>query len=231
MLRSLAIAVLFAAGISRASSIQYTISNDVYNECSGYYCTGGPFSLTVTFTVPSGTDVDNLSFDQGPLNGGEGGNIQPYITSFSATDGTGLLVNSSNVVAGVNGSGHNYYVNIATDSNGNITAWYINLTSATDFAWTYWFPTYPQVYYNSGVAGEGEPNGSCFDYGQNPLPSTTCLGTTSMQTVGPSGAPEPSSWTLIVLGSFLLLLRQYFMNKLHRHRSFAHRSGDSLHAA
>lgn len=201
MLRRLELAVLFAAGIARASSIQYTISNDVYNACSGYYCTGGPYSLTVTFTVPSTTDVDNLSFAQGPLNGGTGGNIQPYITSFSVTDGTGLLIDSSNVVAGVNGSGHNYYVNIATDANGNITAWYINLTSATDFAWTYWFPTYPQVYYNSGPGSESAEgaNGSCFDYGQSTLPATTCLGTASMKTVGGS-APEPASLFLIAAG-------------------------------
>ena len=217
MIRRVAALVFIATAIARASSIQYTISNDIYTTCSGYYCTGGPYSLTVTFTVPLGTDVDNLSFDQGPLNGGEGGNIQPDITSFSATDGTGLLVDSSNIVAGGNGSGHNYYVNIATDSNGNLTAWYINVTSATDTAWTYWFPTYPQVYYTSGVNGEGEPGGSCFQFGQSTLSATSCGGTTSMQSVGPSGAPEPSSWELIGLGSFLLLLRQYFMNKLHSH--------------
>lgn len=203
MLRSLGLAVLFVAGIAQASSIQYTISNDIYNACSGYYCTGGPYSLTVTFTVPSTTDVDNLSFAQGPLNGGTGGNIQPYITSFSVTDGTGLLIDSANVIAGVNGSGDNYYFNIATDASGNITAWYINVTSATDHAWTYWFPTYPQVYYNSGLVGEGEPNGSCFDYGQSTLPATTCLGSVSMQPVGGS-APEPSGMLLIPAGVAVL---------------------------
>ena len=180
----LAALVVITGAVAGASSIQYSISNDVYNICSGLYCTGGPYSLSVTFDVPSTTNVDNLTFTQGPLSTGVGGNIEPYITSFILSDGTGLQITNSNV------SGNDFF-NIATDGSGNITAWYINVQSATDYAWTYWFPTYPQVYYTSGVS-QGA-SGNCFDYGQSTLPATTCLGSVAQAPVGGS-APEPSSW-------------------------------------
>jgi hypothetical protein len=95
MLQKLAVFGLMATALVRASSIQYTISNDVYNACSGLYCTGGPYSLSVTFDVPSGTTVDNLTFSQGPLDTGIGGNIEPYITGFILSDGTGLQITNS----------------------------------------------------------------------------------------------------------------------------------------
>ena len=186
--------------LARASSIQYTISNDVYNSCGGLYCTGGPYSLAVTFDVPSGTNVDNLTFTQGPLDTGTGGNIQPYITSFILADGTGLQITNSNVTG-------NDWFNIATDGSGNITAWYINVSNANGYAWTYWFPTYPQVYYTSG---DSAGSGSCFQFGQSTLSATSCQGSVSMQPIGGSSAPEPSTWALLGLGSFLLTLRQYF---------------------
>ncbi|HTB11592.1 MAG TPA: hypothetical protein VK752_08475 [Bryobacteraceae bacterium] len=187
----------------RASSIQYTISNDVYNSCGGPYCTGGPYSLTVTFDVPSGTNLDNLTFTQGPLDTGTGGNIEPYITSFILADGTGLQVTNSNVTG-------NDWFNIATDGSGNITAWYINVSNSSEYAWTYWFPSYPQVYYTSGNSAG---SGSCFQYGQSSLPATSCGGNASMEPTGGASAPEPATWALWGLGSFLFLLRQYVTNK------------------
>jgi len=207
MLQRLAALVFITTALARAGSIQYTISNDVYTSCGGLYCTGGPYSLAVTFDVPSATNVDNLTFTQGPLNTGTGGNIEPYITSFMFTDGTGLQITNSNV------SGNDFF-NIATDGSGNITAWYINVSSPTEYAWTYWFPTYPQVYYTSGNSGA---SGNCFQYGQSTLSATSCGGTVSMQPVGGSSAPEPSTWALLGLGAFLLILRQCLMNKPHRH--------------
>jgi hypothetical protein len=191
--------LFIAASLSRAGSIQYTISNDVYNSCSGLYCTGGPYSLTVTFDVPSGAYLDNLTFPQGPLNTGTGGNIEPYITSFILTDGTGLQITNANV------SGNDWF-NIATDGSGNITAWYINTSSSNAYAGTYWFPTYPQVYYTSGNSGA---SGNCFQYGQSTLSGTSCGGSVSMQSIGASSAPEPSTWELLGLGSFLFLLRLF----------------------
>jgi hypothetical protein len=197
MLQRLAALVIITIALARASSIQYTVSNDVYNSCSGIYCTGGPYSLTVTFDVPSSTNVDNLTFTQGPLNTGIGGNIEPYITSFSLSDGTGLQITNSNV----NG---NDYFNIATDGSGNITAWYINVSNPNAYAWTYWFPTYPQVYYTSGTSGA---SGNCFQYGQSTLSATSCGGNPSMQIVGGS-TPEPSTWALLGFGLLVTLLHQ-----------------------
>jgi PEP-CTERM motif len=198
-------ALLFiATSLSRAGSIQYTISNDVYNSCSGLYCTGGPYSLTVTFDVASGAYLDNLTFPQGPLDTGTGGNIEPYITSFILTDGTSLQITNANV------SGNDWF-NIATDGSGNITAWYINTSSSSAYAGTYWFPTYPQDYYTSGNSGA---SGNCFQYGQSTLSATSCGGSVSMQTVGASSAPEPSTWALLGLGSFLFLLCQHSKDKL-----------------
>lgn len=201
MLHKLAALVFMTAALACASSIQYTISNDVYNACGGLYCTGGPYSLAVTFDVPSATNVDNLTFTQGPLNTGIGGNIEPYITSFDFTDGTGLEITNSTV----NG---NDFFNIATDGTGNITAWYINVSNTNGYFWTYWFPTYPQVYYTSGISGA---SGNCFQYGQSTLSATTCQGSASMQTTGGS-APEPSTWALLGLGSLFLGIR-YFLTK------------------
>jgi len=196
MLQRLAALVFVTTALARANSVQYTISNDVYNACSGLYCSGGPYSLEVTFDVPSGTNVSNLTFNQGPLSTGIGGNIEPYITSFIVSDGTGFQITNSTVTG-------NDFFNIATDGSGNITAWYINVSNANGYAWTYWFPTYPQVYYTSGIPGA---SGNCFQYGQSTLSTTTCLGSTSMQTIGGSSAPEPSTWALLGLGSFLFLL-------------------------
>jgi hypothetical protein len=192
----LAISVLTLCATGYAGSIQYTISNDVYTSCSGPYCTGGPYSLTVTFDVPSGAYLDNLSFNQGPLSTGTGGNIEPYITSFILSDGTGLQITNSNVTG-------NEFFNIATDGSGNITAWYINVSNSNGYAWTYWFPTYPQVYYTSGTS---EASGNCFQFGQSTLSATSCGGSVSMQVVGTS-APEPSTWALLGLGSFFFVLK------------------------
>ena len=99
MTRRLAGLLFITAALARAGSIQYTISNDVYNVCSRLYCTGGPYSLAITFDVPSATNVDNLTFPQGPLSTGTGGNIEPYITSFLLSDGTGFEITNSTVTS------------------------------------------------------------------------------------------------------------------------------------
>lgn len=199
MVQRLAALAFIATALSRAGSIQYSISNDIYNSCSGVYCIGGPYSLAVTFDVPSGTNVDNLTFPQGPLNTGTGGNIEPFITSFLFTDGTGFQITNSTVTG-------NDFFNIATDGSGNLTAWYINVSDATGNFGTYWFPTYPQVYY---VSGTSAGSGNCFDFGQSTLPATTCEGTVSMQPIGGGTVPEPSTLALVALGSSLAILRQY----------------------
>jgi hypothetical protein len=204
MLQRLAALLFIATALARADSIQYTISNDVYNMCSGPYCSGGPYSLAVTFDVPSGTNVDNLTFTQGPLNTGTGGNIEPYITSFILSDGTGFQITNSTVTG-------NDFFNIATDGSGNLTAWYINVSNSSGNFFTYWFPTYPQVEYLSESQGG---SGQCFQYGQTTLSATSCLGSASMQFIGGSSAPEPSTWALVALGGSLFLSRRRFKSKL-----------------
>jgi len=198
MLQRLAALALIATPLALAGSIQFTISNDVYNECSGLYCTGGPYSLAVTFDVPSGTNVSDLTFDQGPLDTGTGGNIEPYITSFIFTDGTGFEITNSTVAG-------NDWFNIATDGSGNLTAWYINVTNSNGGFETYWFPTYPQVYY---VSGNSAGSGNCFQFGQPTLSATSCGVSLSTQLVGSAqtGVPEPSSLLLLVAGLLCLLL-------------------------
>lgn len=205
MLQRLATLVLATTALACAGSIQYTISNDVYNSCGGPYCFGGPYGLVLTFDVPSGTDVDNLTFTQGPLNTGTGGNIEPFITSFLFMDGTGFEISNSTVTG-------NDFFNIATDGSGNLTAWYINVSDSTGSFGTYWFPTYPQVYY---VSGTSAGSGNCFQYGQSTLSATSCGGTVSMQSLGGGSVPEPSTLALFGLGSLLVVLRQYSMTKTH----------------
>ena len=207
MAQRLAALALITTALASASSIQFTISNDVYNQCSGLYCIGGPYSLSATFDVPSGTNIDNLTFSQGPLNTGTGGNIEPYITSFILTDGTGFQITNTTVTG-------NDWFNIATDGSGNLTAWYINVSNSNGSFETYWFPTYPQVYYVSGNQGF---SGNCFQYGQSTLSATSCGGSVSTQPIGGSSAPEPSTWALVGLSSFFFLLSKWFMNKLHGH--------------
>ena len=42
---------------------------------------------------------------------------------------------------------------VVADATGNVTAWYFNVSDPEGNFETYWFPTYPQVYYDSNQAG------------------------------------------------------------------------------
>ena len=186
---------LLAATVAQAGTI-ITITNDIYNFCGGDYCSGGPYSLLATLDVESGTNLDNLSFDQGPLDTGTGGDIEPYVTSFSFSDGSGFVITNANATA--------TFLNITTDVSGNVTAWYFNVSDPEGNFETYWFPTYPQVYYDSNQNGFGSD--SCFEYGITSLSGTACQGTATTATTGGT-VPEPSA--LLLLSAALLAL--YFL--------------------
>jgi len=183
---------LLAATVAQAATI-ITISNDIYNFCGGGYCSGGPYSLQATLTIASGTNLDSLSFNQGPLNTGTGGDIEPDVTSFSFSDGSGFVITNANATA--------TFLNIATDATGNVTAWYFNVVSPGGNFETYWFPTYPQVYYDSNQSGFGSD--SCFEFGIASLSGTACQGNAIETTTG-STVPEPSP--LLLLPAALLAL-------------------------
>jgi hypothetical protein len=191
--------VLLAATVAPAATI-ITISNDIYNFCGGGYCSGGPYSLLATLNVEPGTNLDNLSFDQGPLSTGTGGDIEPYVTSFSLSDGSGFVITNLTATA--------TFLNIATDASGNVTAWYFNVSDPEGNFETYWFPTYPQVYYDSNQAGFGSD--SCFEYGITQLSGTACQGTATETTTGGT-VPEPS--TLLLATGALLALHRSIRNR------------------
>jgi hypothetical protein len=89
----------------------YTYQGNNYTTCSGTYCTGGPYALSVTFdTTLTGSALDNLPFT----------NIASTITSFTFTDGSGLTLDSN--------IGQFY---ISTNASGNLVSWVIGACGAT----------------------------------------------------------------------------------------------------
>jgi len=105
--------LLFAIAAPTAKAgTTYTYAGNPYNTCSGTYCTGGPYALSVTFTTTlTGSALASL-----PLT-----DITATITSFTITDGSGLIINT--VISGTT----NYKdFQIATDASGNLVGWFIN---------------------------------------------------------------------------------------------------------
>jgi hypothetical protein len=212
MMRRIWLALLAATAMQAGTVI--TITNDIYNYCGGDYCSGGPYSLLATLNVEAGTNLDNLSFDQGPLNTGTGGNLEPYVTSFSFSDGSGFVITNLNAT--------NTFLNIATDGSGNLTAWYFNVTDPQGNFETYWFPTYPQVYYDSNYNGFGAD--SCFEYGITSLSGTACQGNATTVTTG-GAVPEPSTLLLV---SVALLALVTLAGRRYLRRDMDHRTGISI---
>jgi hypothetical protein len=96
---------------AKATILTY-VGND-YTSCSGNYCTGGPYALSIWLnTTLSGSALDNLSF----------ANITSSVTSFNFSDGTGLILNNS-----ANSSD----VYISTNASGHITGWLVGACGAT----------------------------------------------------------------------------------------------------
>lgn len=105
-----AVAVLFllAPRSLRADTI-YSFTSPAYDECTGTYCSGGPYALSFTFDVASVTPLDNLTLF------GSGSDVTADVSSFQFTDGSGLEIGENNATA--------YSFQIATNSSGEMTAW------------------------------------------------------------------------------------------------------------
>jgi hypothetical protein len=113
----------------------YTYTSNSYNSCSGTYAPSGinnvcpqPYALSLTLdTTLSGTQLDNLVLDFSDdfadiHSSGFGinqmtGNLTPYISTFSFTDGSGFSITQANAT--------NYGFDVTTNSSGNIEAWVI----------------------------------------------------------------------------------------------------------
>ena len=87
----------------------YTYTSPAYNQCTGTYCNGGPYALSFTFDVALGTPLDDLVLF------GPGSNITSDVSSFTFTDGSGLMINQTNATA--------YSFTIGTDASANMTSW------------------------------------------------------------------------------------------------------------
>jgi hypothetical protein len=193
-------ALVVCVAAPAATITQYTYSGDTYgtSDCDGPYCTGGPYSLTITFdTSLSGSALDNLGYNT---------DITPDVTSFSIADGSGFALTQSTATS--------YNFQIGTDASGNINWWQITAgispppyfepgSSAAEAIFTaYYYPNYPQILDRTAWT-DGSVQGECFNYG-SPV-NSGCLGNWTMQTSGPVAAPEPGTWVLVGAG-FLSLL-------------------------
>ena len=108
--RGLLTAALLVIGLvsSAPAATIYTYTGHNYTSCGGAYCTGGPYSLSITFaTTLMGSALDNLPFTD----------ITSTITSFVFTDGSGLRVDQNTV--GVRTS-----ISLSTDASGHIVNWF-----------------------------------------------------------------------------------------------------------
>jgi hypothetical protein len=152
----------------------YTYTGNDYNQCAGTYCSGGPYALSVTFdTTLTGNSLDNLaSFD-----------ITSTITSFTFSDGSGLIINKSNSSFD--------QAEISTNSSGNIVNWLVgacgsscNIQMQTN--WNSPFGFIPGADFSETTASF---NGS-FGF-RSDDPETW---------VERTAVPEPSTWAMMVLG-------------------------------
>ena len=110
MLLTGALLAMGLAPSAQATTI-YTYTGNHYTTCSGTYCTGGPYALSVSFTTTlTGSSLANLPFTD----------ISATITSFTFTDGSGLTL--------VSNLGR---LEISTDASGNISTWVVAACGST----------------------------------------------------------------------------------------------------
>jgi hypothetical protein len=123
-------------GSLRANSV-YTYTSNPYNFCSGTYAPSGinnvcpqPYALSLTIdTTLSREQLEDLTLnftaDYADIHTGGWppgvsqivGNLTPYVSAFSFTDGSGFSITQANATK--------YGFDVTTDGNGNIQSWVI----------------------------------------------------------------------------------------------------------
>jgi hypothetical protein len=108
LILSVAISFLVCPRFLQADTI-YSYTSPAYNGCRGTYCSGGPYALSFTFDVASGTPLDNLTLF------GAGSDVTADVSGFTFTDGSGLQIDQANATS--------YSFQIGTNASGAMTAW------------------------------------------------------------------------------------------------------------
>ena len=132
----LSLLCLTLPGSLRANSV-YTYASNPYNFCSGTYAPSGinnvcpqPYALSLTIdTTLSREQLENLTLnftaDYAAIHTGGWppgvsqivGNLTPYVSAFSFTDGSGFSITQANATK--------YGFDVTTDRKGNIQSWVI----------------------------------------------------------------------------------------------------------
>jgi hypothetical protein len=117
---------MFQSAINAGTLTTYTYTGTPYSFCESpqpglYPCSGGVPAMSISFTTNlSGAQLDNLVFDPALDTPPMQGDLNASITAFTITDGIGLSVTQLNQDSGFT------VFNVGTDSNGNITSWFIS---------------------------------------------------------------------------------------------------------
>jgi hypothetical protein len=138
---SISIGLLGLLGLALPGSLRantvYSYTSNPYNICSGTYAPSGinnvcpqPYALSLTLdtTLPR-EQLENFTLnfaaDYAAIHTGGWppgvsqivGNLTPYVSAFSFTDGSGFSITQANATK--------YGFDVTTDGNGNIQSWVI----------------------------------------------------------------------------------------------------------